>query len=239
MAARADSGRLVWERAEPVQRGGLSPLSRERVVAAAMSLADAEGLDAVSLRKVAAALDVGPMRLYGYVSTKDELLDLMVDSVYGEIPLPRKAGRQWQRTIRALARGLRKAARQHEWFADLLGGRPQLGPNALAYTESLLAGVRAAPGFEDIGAVLAAVGTVHSYVLGAIRVEITELRQERASGLDELRWQREVGPYLERMLATGRFPMLAEVVRDAVHPSRDTAFETGLGQVLRGISSTA
>lgn len=79
---------LIWERPEPAARSSLSPLSRDRIVRAAIGLADGDGLPAVSLRKVAAALDAGPMRLYRYVDTKEELLDLMVDAVYAEIPLP-------------------------------------------------------------------------------------------------------------------------------------------------------
>src|SRR6202161_1557865 len=78
-------GMVVWERAEPPDRPVLAPLSRERIVRAAIQLADADGLVAVSLRKVAAALDVGPLRLYGYIATKEELLDLMVNAVHAEI----------------------------------------------------------------------------------------------------------------------------------------------------------
>lgn len=92
MAARreADGGEpaLIWERPEPPSRPTPSPLSRDRIVRAAIELADTDGLEAVSLRKVATALDAGPMRLYRYLSTKEELLDLMVDAVYGEIPAP-------------------------------------------------------------------------------------------------------------------------------------------------------
>ena len=73
---------VVWERPEPPGRPVLAPLSRERIVRAAIRLADADGLEAVSLRKVAAALDVGPMRLYGYIATKEELLELMLDAVF-------------------------------------------------------------------------------------------------------------------------------------------------------------
>jgi AcrR family transcriptional regulator len=75
----------VWERPEPLTRPAPAPLSRELIVRAAIAIADDDGLAAVSVRKVAAALDAGPMRLYGYLSTKDELLELMVDAVYGEI----------------------------------------------------------------------------------------------------------------------------------------------------------
>ncbi|GAB3891720.1 hypothetical protein GCM10029964_065350 [Kibdelosporangium lantanae] len=87
---------LVWERPEPPSRPVLAPLSRELIVGAAIRLADADGLDAVSLRKVAAALDAGPMRLYGYIATKEELLDLMVDAVQAEI---QPTGDDWREVL--------------------------------------------------------------------------------------------------------------------------------------------
>ena len=96
---------LVWERPEPPDRPVPASLSRERIVRAAIRLADADGLAAVSLRKVAAALDVGPMRLYGYITTKEELLELMVDAVYAEI---RPAGDGWREALSVVvAVGLR------------------------------------------------------------------------------------------------------------------------------------
>ncbi|MBL1100858.1 TetR/AcrR family transcriptional regulator [Streptomyces coffeae] len=230
---------LVWERPEPPGRAALSPLSRDRIVRAAIELADADGLEAVSLRKVAAALEAGPMRLYRYLSTKEELLDLMVDAVYGEIrsngPEPDTG---WREALRSHAHRVRHAALRHEWFVDLLGGRPHLGPEALGHLEASLAALRGAPGFGgSIDAVLSAVATVNSYVIGAIRQEVADLRAERVSGLNERQWQRSVGPYLERMLATGRYPTLAEVVRDATHPDADTVFDTGLDCVLDGVAA--
>src|SRR3954464_16058522 len=122
---------LVWERPEPARRPAPSPLSRDAIVRAAIGLADADGLTAVSLRKVGAALDAGPMRLYGYVSTKQELLDLMVDAVYGEISPPEPGG-DWRPALRTLAEQLRAAALRHEWFVELLGGAPPPGPNGPA-----------------------------------------------------------------------------------------------------------
>ncbi|MGW4800665.1 TetR/AcrR family transcriptional regulator, partial [Nonomuraea sp. NPDC004297] len=125
----------VWDRPEPPTRP--LPLDRERIVAAAIALADEGGLDEVSLRKVAARLDVGPMRLYGYISTKEELFDLMVDEVYAEI-LPEEPPGGWREALRLNAHRTRRAVLRHEWLADLLGGRPALGPNALAVTEATL-----------------------------------------------------------------------------------------------------
>jgi AcrR family transcriptional regulator len=241
MATRGQAGddepTLIWERPEPPGRPAPSPLSRDRIVRAAVELADADGLDAVSLRKVAAALDAGPMRLYGYLSTKDELLDLMVDAVYGEITPPEPAHPDWRAALRSLAHRTRQAAHRHEWFADLLGGRPHLGPHALAHAEASLASLDGAPGFDDIDTVMQAVAAVNAYVVGAIRGEIAELRAERATGLDEHHWQRANGPYLTRVLATGRYPTIAKVVRDAVHLDAGTRFDTGLDYVLDGIAT--
>ncbi|MEU1788191.1 TetR/AcrR family transcriptional regulator [Streptomyces sparsogenes] len=228
---------LVWERPEPPSRPAPSPLSRARIVKAAIELADAEGLEAVSLRKVAAALDAGPMRLYRYLATKEELLDLMVDAVYGEIPRPEPASGDWRGALQSLAHHTRRAALRHEWFAELLGGRPHLGPEELANLEASLAALRGAPGFDDIDTVLRALETVNAYVIGAIRKESAEARAERATGLNERQWQRAFGPYIERMLATGRYPTVAEAVREGGDTDPDVAFDTGLDWVLDGIAA--
>ncbi|MFE2755974.1 TetR/AcrR family transcriptional regulator [Actinosynnema sp. NPDC059335] len=221
---------VVWERPEPPERPAPAPLSRERIVRAAIGLADADGLDAVSLRKVAAALDVGPMRLYGYIATKEDLLDLMVDAVQGEIT---PVGDGWREVLRSLADTTRRAAHRHEWLADLLGGRPQLGPNALASGEAVLA----AMGDVDLAIVVPAVAAVNAYVIGAVRREITERRAERASGMDQRQWQATRGPYLRRVFATGRFPALAAMVHDGPHLDADETFRAGLEFVLDGIGA--
>jgi len=221
---------VVWERPEPPARPVPAPLSRELIVRAAIGLADADGLEAVSLRKVAAALDVGPMRLYGYIDTKDELLDLMVDAVQAEI---RPVGDGWRAVLRSLAESTRQAAHQHEWFADLLGGRPQLGPHALARGEAVLAAMTGI----DVDLLMPMVDAVTAYVIGAVRREITERRAERASGMDKRQWQSAFGPYLMRAFATGQYPALAAVVHDAAHLDADQTFRTGLDFLLDGIGA--
>jgi AcrR family transcriptional regulator len=230
VVAAGDGGMVVWERPEPPDRPTPAPLSRERIVRAAIRLADADGLDAVSLRKVAGALEVGPMRLYGYIATKQELLDLMVDAVYAEI---QPTGDDWREALRSLAEATRQAAHQHEWLADLIGGRPQLGPNTLAAGDAVLTGMSGV----DLNVVVPAVAAVRAYVVGAVRREIAERRAERASGMDIRQFQVAYGPYLERTFATGRYPALATVVRDGPHPSADEAFRTGLEFLLDGIAA--
>ncbi|GGR69835.1 TetR family transcriptional regulator [Streptomyces aureoverticillatus] len=242
MAARRGGGSedgpgLVWERPEPPDRPAPSALSRDRIVAAAIRIADEDGLAAVSIRKVAAELNAGPMRMYTYLSTKEELLDLMADAVYGEIPLPSATGADWRAALRTLAHRTRRAARRHEWFADLLGGRPLLGPNALAHLEASLTALAGAPGFEDIDTVVRVRDAVNAYVIGAIRNEITERRAERDTGLDKEQWQQASSAYLNRVIAGGRHPMLAKVVRDATDRDADTKFDAGLEYLFDGVAA--
>ncbi|MBB5854036.1 TetR/AcrR family transcriptional regulator [Amycolatopsis umgeniensis] len=221
---------VVWERPEPPSRPALAPLSREKIVRAAIRLADADGLDAVSLRKIATALDVGPMRLYGYIDGKDELLDLMVDAAHVEI---RPSGDGWREVLRSLAEAMRRAVQRHEWLADLLGGRPQLGPEALATAEAVMSAL------DDLGvdSVMPVVSAVNAYTIGAVRREIAERRADRATGMDEKRWQAELGPYMVRSFATGKLPALATVVQDAVHLDADETFRIGLDCLLDGIGA--
>ncbi|SFW66388.1 TetR/AcrR family transcriptional regulator [Amycolatopsis australiensis] len=221
---------VVWERPEPPERPAPAPLSRERIVRAAIRLADADGLEAVSLRKVAAALDAGPMRLYGYIATKEELLDLMVDAVYAEM---KPVGDGWRAVLRSLAETTRRAVHRHEWLADLIGGRPALGPNALARGEAVVAGM----GDVGVDRVMPVVDAVQAYAIGAVRREITERRAERATGMDKQQWQVSFGPYLQRTFATGCYPALATVIRDAAHFDADETFRMGLDFLLDGIAA--
>ena len=220
----------VWDRPEPPTRP--APLDRERMVAAAVALADESGLEAVSLRKVAARLDVGPMRLYGYIASKEELFDLMLDEVYAEI-LPEEQPGDWREALRTHAHRTRRATLRHPWLADLLGGRPALGPNALAVAEAMLA---ALDGVADLDTVMRAVETVSAYVTGAIRREVANLRAERATGLSKRDWQRASGPHVTRMLATGRFPALAKAVYDGTDVDAEASFATGLDWVLDAVA---
>ncbi|WP_129843087.1 TetR/AcrR family transcriptional regulator [Streptomyces sp. RFCAC02] len=221
----------VWDRPEPPARP--APLDRERIVAAAVALADEGGLDAVSFRKVAARLGAGPMRLYGYIATKEELLDLMVDEVNAEM-LPDGEKGDWRAALRGHAHRTRRAALRHEWLADLLGGRPALGPNALAVREAALAPVAAV---TDLDTAMRAVETVGAYAIGAIRREVADLRAERATGLSERDWQRAHGPRLRRMLETGRFPALSRAVYDGTDVDAATSFATGLDWVLDAVAA--
>lgn len=235
-----DNVTSVWDRPEPTTRPAPAPLSRERIVAAGIALADADGLDSVSVRKVAAALAAGPMRLYGYFSTKNELFDLMADAVYGEILAPGPPAGGGRAALRELSHRVRDAVGRHPWFADLLAERPRLGPHAFAFLEARSAAAASLPGVgEDIDAVLRAAGVVQAYVVGALRQEATERAAERESGLDEPAWQAASGPAVARLLDTGRYPTVARIVADACHPDPRDAFDAGLTLVLDGVAGSA
>jgi len=228
---------VVWERPEPSSPPAPRPLSREGIVRAAIAIADKDGLSSVSMRKVGAFLDAGTMRLYGYVSTKEELLELMVDVVYGEMLSAGPIDADWRDALRTIARRTRQATQEHRWFIDLLGGRPHLGPNALAYLEAAHAVLSDASGFGDIDIVEQALRIVNAYMIGAIQSEASEQRAAFESAMNETEWQIATGPYIHRMIATGRFPNLARVVRDATHLSADIVFDQGLDCVLDGIAA--
>lgn len=237
MARKEHKQSLIWERAEPKQPAALRTLSRERIVRASLAIADREGLAAVSFRNIGNALKVGPMRLYSYVSTKEELLDLIVDAVYEELGAEGSVPKDWRKAVRTIARRTRQAGQQHPWFVELMGGRPHQGPHALAYLETVLGALSRAPGLKTIDAVIKAGKVVNAYVIGAIRSEAAERRAERESGMSEAEWQAATGPYILRMIATGRFPTIAKVVEDARHPTPDVEFEQGLELVLDGIEA--
>jgi AcrR family transcriptional regulator len=228
---------FIWERSEPAPRLAPSPLSRDSIVNAAIVIADAEGLDAVSLRRVGAAVDAKAMRLYGYLSTKEELLELMVDAVYADMAPRKPLPGNWRDALRQVAQRTRRTSHRHAWLLDLLGGRPHQGPNALRFIEASLTALNGPDGFQEIDAVLQAAKTFNAFLIGALRHEASERRAERESGLNKLQWQSANGPYIHKMIATGRFPTFAKVVLTATHPPADEVFDQGLECVLDGIAA--
>lgn len=228
--------KLIWEKPEPLQRAAPAALNRNLIVATAITLADRDGLAGLSLRNVGAALETGPMRLYAYISSKNELLDLMVDAMYEEMLAEGPFPAEWREAMRVNAGRVRRTTRRHGWFASMLGGRPHQGPNALTHLESMLAGLDQSGTFPNMDETLQALRTIQAYVVGAIQSEGLERHAEHESGLNKTEWQLATGPYLQNMIETGRFPTIEKVVREASHPHADKVFEAGLECVLDGIT---
>jgi len=203
-------------------------------VAAALAVADAEGLAAVSMRRVASDLGSGTATLYRYITNRDELVDLMVDAAQGEDPVP-EPGPDWRADLTAVAHAQRATLLRHPWLAGELAGRPSLGPNSLRRSESALrAAVALTP---DITLAAQALGVVHAYVLGSVATQQAVRRAEQRTGLTEEQWQRSVGPYISEVIAAGAHPMLARRVLEAEEPDSDVEFAFGLECVLDGLAA--
>ena len=126
---------VVWMLPDRPGRGPKPAHSREQITTAAIRIADAEGLDAVTMRRVAAEVGSGTMTLYRYVPTKDHLLDLMIDATEGEVVFPDARAGDWRAGLRAVAWMQRDRLLRHPWLASLEAGRPAFGPNSLRNVE--------------------------------------------------------------------------------------------------------
>ncbi|AEV84501.1 TetR family transcriptional regulator [Actinoplanes sp. SE50] len=129
---------VIWLRPERAAAGRPAERSRAEITAVAVRLADHEGLEAVSMRRVAALLGTGAASLYRYVATRDDLLDLMIDSTAGEYRLSAASG-DWQADLLAVAHQARDIMRRHPWLPALVIARPALGPHGIDLLEHVLA----------------------------------------------------------------------------------------------------
>ncbi|MEV6416826.1 TetR/AcrR family transcriptional regulator C-terminal domain-containing protein [Kribbella sp. NPDC051718] len=225
----------VWTRQRP-QPARRAP-GVDQYVAAALAVADAEGLDAVSMRRVAGDLGSGTATLYRYITNRDELIDLMIDAVQGEDPLVEAtdiAG-DWRAGLAAVAHNLRATLLRHPWLAGELTGRPSLGPNSLRRSEAALrAAVALTP---DITRASQALSAVRAYVLGSVAGQQAAVLAEQRSGLTKEQWQHSHGPYITQILAAGEHPMLARRIHEAEEPDPDDDFAFGLDCILDGLAS--
>jgi AcrR family transcriptional regulator len=233
-----DATRLpIWLRPERGTRGPRPAHSRADIAAAATRLADAEGLEAVSLRRVAAELGAAATALYRYVDTKDELLELMADHAMGESEPPAPAGDR-RADLRAVAEAHRALVLRHPWLAGLPVSRPVLGPNGLAWLEATCAAA-AAPHLEP-DEVLAQVGTLLTFVRGHVVTELAEHEAIRRSRSDMTGWLAVQAHYGETIIGSGRYPQLSRIMLEAETPHADDrserAFRRGLEHVLAGLS---
>jgi len=200
-------------------------LSRDEIVRVAIKVADAEGPDAISMRRIARELNAGTMSLYWHVASKEELLDLMIDSVQGEQLAPEPSG-DWRADLRALTRSARAALHRHPWMADFIGGRPPLGPKALQNIERALTSLDGLG--LDKGTVFTIVQTVSTYALGTVLREAQEVNGERYleqqfEGLTDEERDAMLSDFINRIRASGRYPHMAAVIESGtlrrVHPA--------------------
>jgi DNA-binding transcriptional regulator YhcF (GntR family) len=219
-------------------RDAEAALSRERMVAAAITVADTEGLDALSMRRVAVELNVATMSLYRHVRDKDDLLIGMMDVAFAEWQLSRpKLGAGWHEVLTEAARQMWQIFRRHLWLAPAYSlTRPSLAPSGLAYTEHVLATLL------DRGLKPAAAFAMHLILFNYIRGFATSLEMEAAAeadtGVTADEWMDVQKPALEALLADQDWPAFRTVL-DSFEPGGydmdvNELFEAGLRYLLDG-----
>jgi AcrR family transcriptional regulator len=213
------------------------PLSRSQIVEAALLIADEEGLEAVSMRRLARELRSGAMSLYHYFQSRDELLDLMGDTVAAEMLLETVPD-DWREALRAIARQSREAFKRHPWLLSTLQERPRVSPNLLRHVEQSAQSVRKlGEAGVDEGLLTAIVLAVDDYMIGyTLRELAAGDPDDRARGIAE-RFRRESEePHVRHLLESGEFPMLSMFIDGGGRPHR-ADFETGLNWLLDGFAA--
>jgi AcrR family transcriptional regulator len=227
---------LLWNTIE--RRSAGDRLSVARIVDQAVELADAEGLDGVTMRSVAKGLSVGTMSLYTHVPGKPELYALMVDRVTGEDLHPVSATAGWREALAEIARNDRDRYLRHPWLLQLIMSRPACGPNVTAkYDRDLSALMDTDLTTAEINATELAL-TV--FVQGAARGEVSA-RAAQAAGFSDADWWQAHQPYWKRLLDPDRYPSFRRMFDDAGRSDPDEdqrfAFEFGLDRLLDGIDA--
>jgi len=219
-------------------------LSRTEIVRAAIAMADAEGPEAISMRRIAREVGAGVMSLYWYVSSKEELLDLMLDAIEAEIEVPEPTG-DWRADLGAFAHRTRAALRQHQWAVDFIGSRPPSSPNDVRNLERLLS-LLDGLGVEDVRLIFGIFMTVATFVIGAVIREAQEVHFQREQELAEASLtpeevQAEHERYRAWFAASGDFPHIAKLMESGVDPddpdTREERFQFSLDCVLDGIAA--
>jgi AcrR family transcriptional regulator len=233
----ANRGQAIWLRPERAARGPVPEHSRAEIAAAAVVLADARGLAAVTMRSVAAAIGTAPASLYRYVTSREELVELLADRVYGEISPGGGAGSGDVLTdLLRLGHQSLGVYLRHPWLLEVATTGNLPGPNALAFTESALAAL--APAALSGPAKLESIGLFS----GAVRLLAQAELEQRRAGQDIARWQGSLAGYLTLVAADGRHPHLAAALDDALAgqaavpaPDQEPLFDRAMRRILAGL----
>jgi AcrR family transcriptional regulator len=203
---RTDAGRT---RPDGTRRRGPRPRhTHAQVVGGAVAIAGEQGLEAVTIRSVAARLGVGAMSLYSYVPDKQALIYDMVEQVSAELELPPEASGDWRADLRLLAGRQRALLHRHPWLITAMSHRQPLGPATLAYLEFTLGALE--PTGLDAGSRLEAVALLNGLVINLVRAELAD-QDAPPSPEAVAAGQARLG----ELLATGRYPRFAAAVADS------------------------
>jgi len=221
---------LLWGREERAGRRPKAGLSLDRIVRAAIELADAEGLQAVSMRRIAERLGFTTMSLYRHVPGKGELTALMRETVFGEVARPEQGAEQWRAALEIWARQGWSLYMRHPWLALLSGTRQVPGPNIIAdYEHALKAASKI--GLEP-AEMVAVVELVGKFVMSAARRVVEAAQTEKDTGVTEAEWWGGRGSLFDKL---GPYPTLGHIWESGGYDRPEDPFEFGLKRVLDGI----
>jgi AcrR family transcriptional regulator len=218
---------LIWLRPERTGRGPRPAHSRDSIAAAAVAIADAEGLEAVTMRRIAAELGAGTMSLYNYVPKKEQLLDLMLDRITGEYRLPAAPSGDWRADLTDLATQQLAILRRHTWAVTVIRTRPSFGPNSLRYTEYFLGALAAVdlPG----GRKMEALAMLNGFVCQFVDWE----QATRLGAENPQQWHLDLVAYLTQVAMAGDHPNLAAALAQGGGPlDPDASFARFLDRLL-------
>jgi AcrR family transcriptional regulator len=227
----------IWERLDTATRGTRATLTHDQIAEAAVALADAEGLDAVSMRKLAERLGVATMALYRYVDSKDELVELMTNAVIVPATLTADPD-DWREVFREVARRRRQTALAHPWLPAAQSLVPTaLTPSRNLIVERMLGALESLPLTGDQKMQL--IRTIDAYARGAADGEVSQrmMLERRGYGFDgDVRML--LRSNMQWLLRSGRYPRFAKVVQDGLAPADPAGeFELGLEAMLDGLAA--
>jgi AcrR family transcriptional regulator len=231
---------LLWGSQTEAGRSGLT---LKAIVAAAIAIADTDGVDALSMRKVAERLGIGTMSLYTHVPSKTDLIDLMVDTayeqLYASVESPSQQPGDWRDALYFIAKHNWDLYRKHPWLLHVATGRSVLGPHAALKYEAELRPVDQL-GLSDVemDAVLALVLT---HVEGIARAQATRDQTQRNTAMTDEEWWVARAPLLDKLIDPARFPVATRVGTAAGQEyqsasSPEFAFTFGLERILDGVA---
>ncbi|MBV2153009.1 TetR/AcrR family transcriptional regulator [Kitasatospora sp. SUK 42] len=230
-----------WSR--PQRRREQPALSRDQIVAEALALLDADGIEALSMRKLGARLNAGATSLYTHVANKEELLALVVDQVFGELSIPQAEGAEdpkvWRAALMDCAQVMRALIMRHPWMVSVIGdaGMIYFGPNWMRISEDGLALMEAA-GF-GLAEANDAMSAIMGYTVGTACVEASWLSALNKSGEDEQEFMNRMLPAV--IEAAKDYPRLHRLytiqVPAEIDEGRDSGFTRGISVILDGIEA--
>jgi AcrR family transcriptional regulator len=225
-------GRLLWFTPPDGAENRRRALTRERVIAEALDVITASGVETLSMRTLATRLGVVPGALYRHVRSKEQLYDLILDGVLAEVDCRADPSLTWAEQVTELAERLRVVLENHPGIAGLLKARDPLSPHSLALAEAFLAPLHAAgmPGAQAA----VAFRLIYDYTLGFALSDRTTASEQR---VQDTATRRDLHAFL-RSLPTDRFPVLAALGEHVWADDRDHRFSASLRTLIDGLRVT-